>query len=492
MVNFSEGLESQTAASVLVAITLFTLFLFLSYVLKRDSTGRKLPRGSLGLPVIGESWSFIQANKDDKGAEWINERIVKYGPVFKTSLMGKPTVVVTGLAGNKFIFGTNDAVLPPKQPITISRIAGEHNIFEMSRNRYKLIKGALMSFLKPENLQEYIGVMDDLVKKEVLNEMEGKATIKAVPFMKYLTFNVSCALLFGIHDEPTKQALLEDFFLAFKGVWSIPVSLPGTMFWKALRARSRIIKRMLPIVEKKREMLREGTLNPKSDVISSLVALRDDNGEPITNEEIMDNIIVLMIASHDTTAILLSLIVWKLAREPKLREKVQEEHEDIIRERQGTKGKLTWNEVQKMKYTWRVAQELMRQIPIVFGSFRKAIQNITFAGYDIPKGWQVFWAASPTHMDKDIFVDPDHFDPARFEKPSNTNIPPFAYIPFGGGAHMCIGIEFARIEALTIIHNLVINFEWSQVIPDEKITSQPMPYPSMGLPINLKQRTPFE
>lgn len=181
-----------------------------------------------------------------------------------------------------------------------------------------------MSFLKPENLQEYVGVMDDLVKKEVLNEMEGKATIKAVPFMKYLTFNVSCALLFGIHDEPTKQALLEDFFLAFKGVWSIPVSLPGTMFWKALKARSRIIKRMLPIVEKKREMLREGTLNPKSDVISSLVALRDDNGEPITNEEIMDNIIVLMIASHDTTAILLSLIVWKLAREPKLREKVQE------------------------------------------------------------------------------------------------------------------------------------------------------------------------
>lgn len=65
------------------------------------------------------------------------------------------------------------------------------------------------------------------------------------------------------------------------------------------------------------------------------------------------------------------------------------EHEEIIRERQGTKGNLTWNEVQKLKYTWRVAQELMRQIPIVSGSFRKAIQNITFAGYDIPKGWQV-------------------------------------------------------------------------------------------------------
>lgn len=95
--------------------------------------------------------------------------------------------------------------------------------------------------------------------------------------------------------------------------------------------------------------------------------------------------------------------------------------------------------------------------------------------------------AHRTHMDKDIFDDPTVFNPSRFGNPSKP-IPPFAYIPFGAGLHMCIGNEFARVETLTIIHHLVTKFEWSQLNPDEAITRQPMPYPSMGLPIKLKAK----
>ncbi|OVA17279.1 Cytochrome P450 [Macleaya cordata] len=90
-------------------------------------------------------------------------------------------------------------------------------------------------------------------------------------------------------------------------------------------------------------------------------------------------------------------------------------------------------------------------------------------------------------MNKDIFNDPTEFDPSRFENPSKP-IPPFAYVPFGGGPHTCIGNEFARVETLSVIHHLVTKFEWSLVNPEEQITRLALPYPSMGLPIYLKPK----
>ncbi|KAK9283547.1 hypothetical protein L1049_011794 [Liquidambar formosana] len=93
-----------------------------------------------------------------------------------------------------------------------------------------------------------------------------------------------------------------------------------------------------------------------------------------------------------------------------------------------------------MKYTWTVAQELMRLTPPVVGSFKCARRDITFNGFDIPKGWQVFCVAAGTHMDEKYFEDPEKFDPSRFEI---TSFPPYVYIPFGAGPRVCPGTEFA-------------------------------------------------
>ncbi|KAF9595748.1 hypothetical protein IFM89_003490 [Coptis chinensis] len=445
---------------VLVAVTILS-FMVLLYLLKKDFKAKNLPNGSLGLPFVGETINFLRAQNQDRGVEWIEERVSKYGPVFKTSLMGSPTVIITGQAGNKFVLGSDDEILAAKQPKTILAIAGKHQLFELTGARYKLIKAAMVSFLKPESLQYYVRHIDDLVVTNLLRETKDRDIVKAVDSMKMITFDVACTILFGIHDEMTKSAMLSDFTIAFKAVWSIPVNFPGTNFRKGIEARGRIIDRLSPIIKKKREDLIKGIISPKSDVLSCLLALREENQEPITEQEIMDNFIMLMIASHDTSAILLCLMIWKMARDTKIYDKIREEQMGILSERQGGNEKLTWSEVQKMKYTWRFAQELMRITPPVFGSFRKAVKDTSFGGYDIPQGWQIFWVACGTHLNKEIFNNPTTFDPSRFESPS-TPIPPYAYIPFGAGPRMCIGNEFARVETLTVIHHLVTKFEWSQ------------------------------
>ncbi|OMO90111.1 Cytochrome P450 [Corchorus olitorius] len=358
--------------------------------------GKKLPPGSFGLPLIGESISFVRAQKQDRTPEWILSRIKKYGP-----------------------------------------------------------------------------------------ELHGKDTIKIAPLMKKITFNVTCSIFFGLPDGKEKDELLEDFTLTVKGVWAIPLDFPGTTFHRAMKARSWVCNLLSNLIKNRKKQEGEGTVDPNDDnIISSLLVLRDENGQPLLEEEILDVFLSLIMASHDTTAILLTLFIRHLSRDEEVSSKVLEEQNEVVKAMTRNDGKLNWSEIQMMKYTWRAAQELMRINPPMLGSFRLVTKDITFDGYDIPKGWQIFWVAPGTHLDNNIFENPDKFDPSRFENTSKA-FPPYTYVPFGAGPRICAGIEFARVEALLIIHHFVTKYNWTEMVPDEPITREPMPYPAMGLPVKL-------
>ncbi|XP_045819223.1 taxadiene 5-alpha hydroxylase-like [Trifolium pratense] len=470
-------------------IVLFVLTLSLAFLLKNflsKSQPKNVPKGSLGYPIIGETLSFLKAQKKDKGSNWIEERVSKYGSVFKTSLMGSPTVFIIGQQGNKFVLGTSDDIISAKKPPTLQKILGKQSLIELTGSRHKLIKGGMMKFLKPECLQNYVKKMDELVRTVLRRELKENETIEVVSLMKKLSYDMACNVLFDI-DEQTREIMFEDFITAFKAIHSLPINFPGTSFWRGQKARARIVKKIVPIMNKRREELSKGAINSTNDMLSCLLAIRDENGEPLDDDIITDNFIFLFVASHDTSATLMSLMIWKLSRDPEVYHKVLEEHMEIIKQKDGNEERLTWGEIQKMKYTWRVAQELMRMVPPLFGGFRKALKDTSYQGYNIPKGWQVYWASCGTHMDKNIFENPQEFDPSRFENQAKP-IPPFSYLPFGAGVHNCIGNEFARVETLTTIHNFVKMYEWSQLNPEETITRQPMPYPSLGLPIKIKPR----
>lgn len=129
--------------------------------------GKRLPPGSLGLPLFGETTSFIKAQTHDKTQEWVDTRIKRYGPIFKTSLLGIPTLVITGTVGNRFICTTNDNTIMSNQPTTVSSIMGKCNTFELTGHSHKLIRSAMASFLKPESLQSYVRDMDSLLKQQI-------------------------------------------------------------------------------------------------------------------------------------------------------------------------------------------------------------------------------------------------------------------------------------------------------------------------------------
>ncbi|CAK7339979.1 unnamed protein product [Dovyalis caffra] len=463
--------ESKLPSPIIILVTLLALVAGFYYKLKASKLeAKKLPPGSLGFPFVGESISLVRAQKRDKIDQWMWKRIDKFGPIFKTSIFGTKTVVLTGQAGNKFLFSGGDGI-SCEQPKTIASILGKYSLFEISGSRHKLLRGE----------------MDSLVQQQLSKELDGKDSVKIAPLMKRIAFNITSSILFGIPDGKEKDILFEEFTVAVKGCWAVPLDIPGTVFHRAMQARASLCKRLSKIIHERKREMEEGIADENENIIYSFLSLRYENGEYMLEEEMVDMVLSLIMASHDSTTILLTLLTRLLSRDAHIHNKVLEEQKEVIKVKGGSKGKLTWNEIQMMKYSWRVAQEVMRFYPPIFGNFRQITKDINFDGFDIPKGWQLLWVASGTHMDKCIFEDPDKFDPSRFESSSKT-FPPYTYIPFGAGQRICPGAEFVRIESMLVIHHFITKYQWTEIIADEPIFRDPMPYPAMGLPVKFYPR----
>ncbi|KAK6932202.1 Cytochrome P450 [Dillenia turbinata] len=142
-----------------------------------------------------------------------------------------------------------------------------------------------------------------------------------------------------------------------------------------------------------------------------------------------------------------------------------------IAKSKGANELLNWEDIQKMKYTWNVVCEKLRVTPPSPGAFREAITEFTYAGFTIPKGWKIHWNVYATNRDSKYFLNPDKFDPSRFEGEGPL---PYTFVPFGGGPRMCPGKEYARM------------FKWETLVPNEKITFGTGPFPQVGHPIRLQ------
>ncbi|XP_015973365.1 taxadiene 5-alpha hydroxylase [Arachis duranensis] len=470
--------------SVLLA-TLFLLIPVLLLLIRRRKPSKRVPPGSLGIPIIGQSLGLLRAMRSNNAEKWIEQRIRKYGPVSKLNLFGTPTVLIYGQAANKFIFSNNGGTIANQQTQSVKMILGDRNILELHGKDHKRVRSALMSFLKPESLKLYVGKIDGEVRRHLEMHWKGKQNVKVLPLMKTLTFNIICSLLFGLEPGKQRDNFLGSFHTMIKGMWSIPINLPFTRYNRSLRASARIQKMLKQIVDRKRVELERNQASTHQDLITCLIGIQSAGDEQvITEKEIIHNSMLVMVAGYDTSSVLITFLIRLLANEPAIFAAVLQEQEEIAKSKQSGEP-LTWEDLAKMKYTWRVALETLRMFPPIFGGFRKAVTDIEYDGYIIPKGWQIFWVTAMTQMDNSIFPEPTKFDPSRFE--DQLSIPPYCFIAFGGGSRICPGYELARIETLVSIHYLVTSFSW-KLCADDNFSRDPMPVPTQGLPIEIWPR----
>ncbi|PHT77264.1 hypothetical protein T459_20786 [Capsicum annuum] len=463
--------------NIIVTIFLVLLPVFLLLVRRRGSS-KRVPPGSLGFPIIGQSLGMLRAMRANTAEKWLEERVQKYGPVSKLSLFGKPTVFIYGQAANK------------------------------------RVRDALESFLKPDRLKLYVGKMEQEVRNHLETYWKDNRIIKVLPLMKTLTFNIICSLLFGLEDGAQRDQMVHYFQAMIEGFWSIPINLPFTRFNRSLEASKDIQKMLKQLISEKLHEF-NNSASSHQDLITCLLGILGENNQEVLSEnEIIHNVMLIMAAGYDTSSVLITFIVRVLAKNPNVHEAVLKgktslnfiptrvalpfgflnkivenaEQEEIAHSKSFGES-LTWEDLGKMKYTWRVAMETMRTFPPIFGGFRQTVKDIQYGGYVIPKGWQIFRIMAKTHMDSNIFQEPEKFDPSRFE--NTTSLPPYNFVPFGRGSRICPGYEFAKIETLVTIHYLVTHFTWKLCCTDDFFSRDPMPVPTQGLPIEIVPRKPL-
>ncbi|XP_060197039.1 beta-amyrin 28-monooxygenase-like [Lycium barbarum] len=464
------------------------LFFFISPVIKARTKSSNLPPGSYGWPVIGETLEFLRLNRDGTPEKFVTDRMDKYkSQVFKTSVMGEKMVVLCGPAANKFLFGNENKLVTVCWPSSVRQLLGK-SLTNSRGDEAKLLRKMLYYFVSPDAFSKlYIKTMELSTQKHIKNHWQGKKELRIFPTVKLHIFELACRLFMSLEDINRISKLFNLFNIFLKGVISIALNFPGTTFYHAKRATNTIRKELLFIVKQRREAIEQKLSDsPPQDLLSHLLLFPDENGKFMSELEVVDNILMMIFAGHDTTTVTITLVMKYLAELPHVYENVLQEQKEIASSK-GGREYLNWDDIQKMKYTWDVVSEVLRLTSPIVGSYKEVLVDFNYEGYSIPKGWKIYWNAPATHMDPKLFQNTKDFDTSRFEGAGPT---PFSYIPFGGGPRMCLGKEFARLEILVYIHNVVKDFRWKLLIPNEKIEYDPMPTPIEGLPVLLQPSNP--
>lgn len=211
----------------------------------------------------------------------------------------------------------------------------------------------------------------------------------------------------------------------------------------------------------------------RGDLLSMLMSARDEEGNGLTDRELRDESVTLFLAGHETTAIALSWTWHLLSTHPEVEEALLEELSRVL------SGRLPKTEdLPRLRYTEMVVKESMRLYPPAYGFGREAVEDCEIGGYFVPAGTTLLMLPWVIHRDPRFYDDPEAFRPERWATERAANLPRFAYVPFGGGPRICIGNQFAMMEAMLILATVAARFRLErlserEVEPFTSITLRP-------------------
>lgn len=320
-----------------------------------------------------------------------------------------------------------------------------------------------------ERIAGYASTMVSTTRDELARFVDGETRDIHADLMR-LTLDIVGKTLFGA--DVTGRA--EEIGVALEAVmnrFADPVAVAVPHYDKLPTALNRNFREAVQNLDRMMRGLvrshREGKTGDGKDLLSMLLAARDEEGHGMDETQLRDETITLLLAGHETTAIALSWAFVLLARHPDVRARLEAELDRVLGDRDPELRDLP-----ELPFADAVIREAMRLYPPAWSIGREALMDTSIGGFAVPKGSQVWIAQWTVHRDPRWFSRPDVFNPARWLDGLQKRIPKYAYFPFGGGPRLCIGHSFATMEAVLVLATIARRFR-VELAPDANLAWMP-------------------
>ncbi len=305
--------------------------------------------------------------------------------------------------------------------------------------------------------------------------------------MMELTLRIVCKCLFDkdvLNDAPTVGSAMKVIEEVLVAHVNLPIPLPRWWPSKGNRRKIRAIDDIEKIVMRLLADAREADVDT-GDLMSMLVRARYEDGSAMTDKQLRDELMTLVFAGHETTAHALVWMWYLLARHTHVLDRLVEELDTVLGDRDATIDDLP-----ALPYLRRVVKEAMRLLPSVWTFMREPLRDVQIGEYRVPAGSQIFISTYVMHRNPRFFPDPETFDPDRWTPEFEKALPRGAYIPFSMGPRVCLGKQFAMMEASLLLGTVLQHVtprlaEGYEPEFGAKLSLMPM----NGMPCTVQRRT---
>ena len=405
-----------------------------------------------GLPPGPRMGRLPQTAIWSRRAQWLLEQSrARFGPMFSLKIayegdwvvLSDPELVKQVFTGDPRVFhaGEGNQILRP--------ILGDNSVLVLDEKKHIAQRKLLLPPFHGERMQAYGEKMTEIAAREIESWPTG-VPYKLRPRMQAITLEIILETVFGVHGGermgPLRDALRDFLDLTTNPRVLLPVLMVGPKRVNHIPAFRRRVGRVDELIGREiTERRAAEDLAERDDVLSMLVAARHEDGSPMSDTEIRDELLTLLVAGHETTATALSWAMERLVRHPAKLERLRDEV------KAGEEAYLT-----------ATIQETLRLRPVIVVVVRKLTEPVELGGFELPAGARVTPCIHLIHRDPAIYPEPERFLPERFlDNPPGT----YTWIPFGGGVRRCLGAAFAQFEMAVVLRELVRRHEITPTTP---------------------------
>jgi cytochrome P450 len=429
--------------------------------------------GDEGWPVIGRTLAVLA---DPKGE--VERMAAKYGHVYRTRVLGETSITALGPEANELVlFDQNRLFSSTHGWGTILGRLFPRGLMLLDFDEHRLHRRALSVAFKSGPMKSYLGALDAGISQRVAQWRQRPGEMLFYPAMKQLTLDLAATSFLGAGIGPEVADITKAFIdMVAASIAPIRTPWPGTQMARGVKGRARIVAYFSEQIPLRRAKGGE-------DLFSQLCRATHEDGALLSDQDIVDHMSFLVMAAHDTLTSSLTSFIAALAADPKWQQKLREE---VMALGLAPGEPTSFDHLEAMPLAEMAFKEAMRLRPPVPSIPRRATRDFAFRGYQFPAGTLVGVNPLFTHHMPDVWPDPDRFDPMRFTDEAQRERHRFAFVPFGGGAHMCLGLHFAYMQAKCFARHFLQNLSVSLpqgTAPDWQMW--PIPKPRDGLRVTL-------